>query len=135
MTKEVLETKSWVPNHSTVTDSFHNEVVDPKNIKNLSLKISFTLSLENCNLNISHYTTYQKKLFRLVKFLKEKRGLGYKRISHIMTDKGYRSVRTDSILKPNFIFSIYKKGQIREDRLVRKVKSNIEDINCFLKYL
>ena len=135
MIKEVFRNKSVLSNHSTVTDSFHNEVVDPKNIKNLSLKISFTLSLENCSLNISHYTTYQKKLFRLVKFLKENRGLGYKRISHIMTEKGYRSVRTKSILKPNFIFSIYKKGQIREDKLVRKVKSNIEDINCFLKYL
>ena len=123
-----------VQNHSTVTDSFHNEVVDPKNIKNLSLKISFTLSLENCNLNISHYTTYQKKLFRLVKFLKENRGLGYKRISHVMTEKGYRSVRTKSILKPNFIFSIYQKGKIREHRIERKIKSNIEDINCFLKY-
>jgi len=67
--------------------------------------------------------------------MKEKRGLGYKRISHIMTDKGYRSVRTNSILKPNFIFSIYKKGQIREDRLVSKIKLTIEDINCFLKYL
>ena len=122
-------------NYSTVTDSFHNEVVDPKNIKNLSLKISFTLSLENCNLNISHYTTYQKKLFRLVKFLKEKRGLGYKRISHIMTEKGFRSVRTKSILKPNFIFSIYNKGQIRENRIGRKIKSNIEDISCFLKYV
>ena len=118
-----------------MTDSFHNEVVDPKNIKNLSLKISFTLSLENCNLNISHYTTYQKKLFRLVKFLKENRGLGYKRISHVMTEKGYRSVRTKSILKPNFIFSIYKKGKIREHRLDRKTQSTIKDINCFLKYL
>ena len=135
MIKEVFGTELLVQNHSTVTDSFHNEVVDPKNIKNLSLKISFTLSLENCNLNISHYTTYQKKLFRLVKFLKENRGLGYKRISHILTEKEYRSVRTKSILKPNFIFSIYKKGQIREDRLERKVKSTIEDINCFLKYL
>ena len=38
--------------------------------------------------------------------MKENRGLGYKRISHIMTEKGYRSVRTKSILKPNFIFSI-----------------------------
>ena len=135
MIKEVFETKCLFQNYSTVTDSFHNEVVDPNNIKSLSLKISFTLSLENCTLNISHYTTYQKKLFRLVKFLKEKRGLGYKRISHIMTEKGYRSVGTNSILKPNFIFSIYKKGQIREDRLVRKVKSTIKDINCFLKYL
>ena len=47
-----------------------------------------------------------------------------------MTEKGYRSVRTKSILKPNFIFSIYQKGRIREDRLARKVKSNIEDILC-----
>ena len=52
-----------------------------------------------------------------------------------MTEKGYRSVRTKSILKPNFIFSIYKKGQIRENRIERKIKSTIEDINCFLKYL
>jgi len=118
-----------------VTDSFHNEVVDPKNIKNLSLKISFTFSLENCNLNISHYTTYQKKLFRLVKFLKENRGLGYKRISHIITEKGYRSVRTNSILKPNFIFSIYKKGKIREHRIERKIKSTIEDVLCLVSHL
>ena len=51
-----------------------------------------------------------------------------------MTEKGYRSVRTKSILKPNFIFSIYQKGKIREHRIERKIKSNIEDINCFLKY-
>ena len=52
-----------------------------------------------------------------------------------MTEKGYRSVRTNSILKPNFIFSIYKKGKIREYRIERKIKSTIEDVNCFLKYL
>ena len=65
--------------------------------------------------------------------MKENRGLGYKRISHIMTEKGYRSVRTKSILKPNFIFSIYKKGKIREDRLVKKVKSTTEDILCLVR--
>ena len=61
----------------------------------------------------------------MIKFLKEERGIGYRRISHILTEKGYRSVRTNSILKNNYIHSIYKKGRIREDRLVRKVKSNI----------
>jgi len=64
--------------------------------------------------------------------MKEKRSLGYKRISHIMTEKGYRSVRTKSILKPNFIFSIYQKGKLREDRLVKKVKSTIKDILCLV---
>ena len=62
--------------------------------------------------------------------MKEKRGLGYKRISHIMTEKGYRSVRTKSILKPNFIFSIYQKGKLREDRLKIKYKSTVEEVFC-----
>ena len=49
-----------------------------------------------------------------------------------MTEKGYRSVRTKSILKPNFIFSIYQKGKIRDGRLKRKYKSTIEDILCLV---
>ncbi len=64
--------------------------------------------------------------------MKENRGLGYKRISHIMTEKGYRSVRTKSILKPNFIFSIYEKGKLREERLRKKFKSTIEDLLCLV---
>ena len=132
MTKEVLETKSWVPNHSTVTECVRYDVVDPKNTKDFFLKISFTLSIKNCNLNITNYTRYQQKLFRLIKFMKEVRGIGYKRISHIMTERGYRSVRTKSILKPNFIFSIYNKGKLREDRLKRKYKSTVKDIQCLV---
>ena len=120
MTREVFGTKTVVPNYSTVTEYIRCDVDDPKNKKDFFLKISCTLSVENCNLNITNYTRYQQKLYRLIKFLKENRGIGYKRISHIMTEKGYRSVRTKSILKPNFIFSIYKKGKLREDRLKRK---------------
>ena len=52
--------------------------------------------------------------------------------SHIMTEKGYRSVRTKSILKPNFIFSIYQKGKLREERLRKKFKSTIEDLLCLV---
>ena len=115
-----------------MTECFRNDVVDPQNKKDFFLKISFTLSIRNCNLNISNYSNHQKKLYRLVKFMKENRGLGYKRISHIMTEKGYRSVRTKSILKPNFIFSIYQKGKIREERLRKEFKSTIEDLMCLV---
>ena len=132
MIKEVFGTEVLVQNHSTVTECVRYDVVDPKNTKDFFLKISFTLSIENCNLNITNYTRYQQKLFRLIKFMKEKRGLGYKRISHIMTEKGYRSVRTKSILKPNFIFSIYQKGKLRENRINKKHKSSIEDIMCLV---
>ena len=124
--------ESWVENYSTVTECIRYDVVDPKNTKDFFLKISFTLSIRNCNLNISNYSTHQKKLYRLVKFMKENRGLGYKRISHIMTEKGYRSVRTKSILKPNYIHSIYKNGKRREERLRVKFKSDIENIMCLV---
>ena len=129
-----LKNQTYSNSYSTVTECVRYDVDDHKNKKDFFLKISFTLSIENCNLNITNYTRYQHKLFRLIKFMKEVRGIGYKRISHIMTEKGYRSVRTKSILKPNFILSIYKKGQIRENRMERKIKSNIENINCFMKY-
>ena len=86
-----------------------------------SIFVSFDLVVTSANLCYPNYSSYQFKLYRLVKFLKENRGLGYKRISHIMTEKGYRSIRTNSILKPNFIFSIYKKGKIREHRIERKL--------------
>ena len=133
---KITQRSSWnftsKRNHSTVTECVRYDVDDPNNTKKFYLKVSFTLSIKNCSLNISNYTRYQQKLYRLIKFMKEKRGLGYKRISHIMTEKGYRSVRTKSILKPNFIFSIYQKGKLREDRLKRKYKSTIEDILCLV---
>ena len=50
------------------------------------------------------------------------------RISHILTEKGYRSIRTKNILKQNYIYSIYKKGKIRENRINRSFDSKIENL-------
>ena len=94
--------------------------------------MSFNLVVKSSNLNkSSHYNTYQHKLYRLIKFLKEERGIGYRRISHILTEKGYGSVRTNSILKNNYIHSIYKKGKIRDNRINRKYDSVISDVEIF----
>ena len=95
-----------------------------------SIFISFDLVVISANLCYSNYSSYQFKLYRLVKFLKENRGLGYKRISHVLTKKGYRSSRTNSILKPNYIYSIYKKGKIREERYGRVFESKLENTFC-----
>ena len=112
-----------VPNYLDTEDS------DNKDVE--SILFSFDLIIRTSKLTkTTHYNSYQHKLYRLIKFLKEERGIGYRRISHILTEKGYRSVRTNSILKNNYIYSIYKKGKIRESRLVNKVKSNIDDILC-----
>ena len=73
--------------------------------------------------------TLANKIFDRIIELKEERGIGYRRISHILTEKGYRSVRTNSILKNNYIHSIYKKGKIRESRIERSFDSKIDNIN------
>ena len=100
-----------------------------------SILFSFDLIIRTSKLTeTTHYNSYQHKLYRLIKFLKEERGIGYRRISHILTEKGYRSVRTNSILKNNYIHSIYKKGKVRESRIERSFDSKIDNLNCLLKY-
>ena len=94
--------------------------------------ISFDLVVTSANLCYSNYSSYQYKLYRLVKFLKENRGIGYRRISHILYDKGFRSVRTNSILKYNYVYSIYYKGKIRENRINRNFESEITDVKIFV---
>jgi len=60
--------------------------------------------------------------------LKEEYNLGYRRISYLIYEKGYRSVRTNSVLRNNFICSIYKKGKVREERINRDFETKIDDI-------
>ena len=74
---------------------------------------------------IYHYNSYQTKLYRIIKFLIEKKKLSLKRISDILFEKGYRSVRTKSVLRSNYIHSIYKKGKVREERISRSFKSHL----------
>ena len=91
--------------------------------------LEFKLNIISSNLSkTTHYTSYQQKLFEEVKRLKEIEGLGYRKISYILYEKGYRSVITTSILTNNFIYSIYKKGKVREKRINRDFKTVVKDI-------
>ena len=138
MTKEVFETKYYPYPYSTVTDCFDNTTFGLNNFNKKdveSILFSFDLIIRTSKLTkTSHYNSYQYKLYRLIKFLKEERGIGYRRISHILTEKGYRSVRTNSVLKNNFIHSIYKNGKIREQRIERNFNSKIEKIKYLFKF-
>ena len=125
-------------NHSTVTDCFSNEVLVDKNdmlLDDYKLNLSFTLLIQSSSLsNIHHYNYDQKKLFRLIKFLKEERGIGYRRISHILYDKGFRTIRSNKPIQNNYVYSIYKKGKIREERLSRCYDSQVQEIRCSLDF-
>ena len=109
---------------------FSNSNKYPKDFDSLICK--FTVSFKSSTLTkTSHYTPYQQKIFKEVKRLKEIEGLSYRKISYILYEKGYRSVRTNSILTNNFIYSIYKKGKIREKRINRKFKTVVKDIMIY----
>ena len=112
------------------TEGFPLQINNLKQYNSLILK--FTLSFKSSSLTkTSHYSEYQEKLYNEVKRLKEVEGLGYRRISYILYEKGYRSVRTNSILKNNFIYSIYHKGKIRQNRINRKFKTVVRDIMIY----
>ena len=51
--------------------------------------------------------------------------MGYRRISDVLTNKGLVSYRSKSILKPNYIYSIYKRGKTRENRYERSYPTKI----------
>ena len=105
-------------------DQNNSILVDDKDII-----LEFKLNIISSNLTkTTHYTSYQQKLYRLIKFLKEERGIGYRRISRILFEKNYRSIRSNKILKHNYIYSIYYKGKIRENRINRKFDSEISDV-------
>ena len=94
--------------------------------------MTFTVCVKTSTLTrTTHYTGYQQKLFDEIKRLKEVESYGYKRISYILYDKGYRSIRTDSILRHNYVYSIYKKGKIREKRINRDFKTIVRDIMIY----
>jgi hypothetical protein len=136
--KEVFYSKCLFQNYSTVIGYFTTNTSSPESSSKDNVDeilVSFNLVIKSSNLTkSSHYNTYQQKLYRLIKFLKEERGIGYRRISHILNEKGYRSVRTKSVLKNNYIYSIYKKGKIRENRINRSFDSKIENIKYIFRY-
>ena len=97
-----------------------------------SLICKFTVSFKSSTLTkTSHYSEYQEKLYNEVKRLKEVEGLGYRRISYVLYDKGYRGIRKNSILRYNYIYSIYHKGKVREKRINRKFKTVVKDIMIY----
>ena len=136
--KDIFLIKKKKIDKNMVTDCFSTNTFDPKNSNKKdveSILFSFDLIIRTSILTkTSHYNSYQYKLYRLIKFLKEERGIGYRRISHILTEKGYRSIRTNSILKNNFIHSIYKNGKIRERRIERDFESKIGNIKSIFKF-
>ena len=93
------------------------------------LLLLFTLSIYSSKLtNIHHYNSQQQLLYDEVKYLREEIKLSYKEISNVLGEKGYLSVRSKKKLLPNYVFSIYKKGKIRENRINKEFDNYYFDL-------
>ena len=69
----------------------------------------------------SNYSEYQEFLYNKIKGLKEDflTPIGYRKISQILNEEGLKTPR-GSVFKNTHVYSIYKKGKIREERINRE---------------
>jgi len=119
--KEVFGTELLVQNHSTVTNLSERDEFD-----SFQYFIEFTVTVSSSNLNNYFYSEHQQYLYDTIKELHGK-GLGYKKISNWFNDRDIKTPR-GSEFKGNYVFSILKKGRIREVRLNRESEWNIHSV-------
>ena len=118
--------------YSTVPGLDYNIVSNSKSDHQFDfnkLILSFTLTVNVGGLiNKHNYNLKQQHLYSLIKKYKDNQHLSYKRISELLFKDGYRSIRKNKVLKPNYVWSIYKKGQQRNKRIssYQRTYSNIK---------
>ena len=109
------------PNHSTVTKSLSREDYSRRKVNLL-----FDVNITDKNLNNYFYSEHQQYLYDTSKKLYGE-GLGYRKISNWFNEQNIKTPRGNEF-KGNYVFSILKKGKIREERLNRESEWNIHSV-------
>jgi len=71
----------------------------------------------------------------LVRKLRDKEGYSYKRISDYLILNNYKTVRSKKPILSNYVYSIYKKGKVRENRVDRVFPVIINDVNLRVRLI
>ena len=95
-------------------------------LDSLNYFIEFTVTVSSSNLNNYFYSEHQQYLYDTIKELHVK-GLGYKKISNWFNERNIKTPR-GSDFKGNYVFSILKKGRIREERINQESKLEIKNV-------
>ena len=84
------------------------------------IQVTFSISITTTKLWDSNYSEYQEYLYNRICEYKDKSvtPIGYRKISQIFNEEGLKTPR-GSVFKNNHVYSIYKKGKIREERINR----------------
>ena len=111
-----------IPHYSTVTKSLSREDYSGRKVNLL-----FDINITEKNLNNYFYSEHQQYLYDTIKELHLK-GLGYRKISNWFNERNIKTPR-GSEFKGNYVYSILKKGRIREERLNTESEWKIKEIN------
>ena len=111
--------------YSTVTKSLSREDYSGRKVNLL-----FDINITDKNLNNYFYSEHQQYLYDTSKKLYGE-GLGYRKISNWFNEQDIKTPRGNEF-KGNYVFSILKKGKIREERLKTESKWKIEKIKINL---
>ncbi len=76
---------------------------------------------------IGPYSNSQQRLFDRVFLLREREHLTFQAIAKLLTKSGTRSAK-GCLLAAEHVFSIYKKGKARMERLTLKVEPEMVDL-------
>ena len=95
-------------------------------LDSLNYFIEFTVTVSSSNLNNYFYSEHQQYLYDTIKELHGK-GLGYRKISNWFNERDIKTPR-GSEFKGNYVFSILKKGRIREERINQESKWVIKNV-------
>jgi len=85
------------------------------------------VKLKTKALIIGPYTSSQQRLFDRVFLLREREQLTFEAIAKLLSKSGTRSVK-GCLLAAEHVFSIYKKGKLRMERLTLKVEPELVDL-------
>ena len=100
-------------------------------LDSLNYIIEFTVTVSSSNLNNYFYSEHQQYLYDTIKELHEK-GLGYRKISNWFNERDIKTPR-GSEFKGNYVFSILKKGRIREERINQESKWEIKNVKLKIR--
>jgi len=75
------------------------------------------------------YSAYQKTLFQRVLELRERHGLTFDAIAQKLTSEQYLSARGCALMAEH-VFSIYKKGKLRSERLTEEPTIELAHVQC-----
>jgi hypothetical protein len=90
-------------------------------------RVVMVVKVKSKALFIGPYTDSQQRLFDRVFLLRERDELKFDAIAKLLTKSGTRSVN-GCLLGAEHVYSIYKKGKARMERLTVKVEPELHDL-------